>query len=405
MYLFRYKGRDHGGVAVHGKIMSLSATMAGKKLLQEGVVPIEIKRLSWFEQCVYRFRPWLLRFAIVEKQDILRFCSETSLMLRAGVSIRDAVASIASSLKGRILQKILEVVVQRMDAGASISEAFYGFPQVFPPLFLGFLQQADYAEYSSVIFAQLGETLEARKNIRKEMLQALVPFTSSVAMIVLAGYILSQMVMPELMRVYTDRGRTIPYPTQLLYDFFQYIENDFLYVLGGTIGFFLVTRLVVGRFSQLHYYWDKSMLQLPIYRRMRVLLAKMDFSRAIAMALHNGFPIQRVLHISSAVVMDKFYQVQIQDAVQKIVAGEDLIQSMRDMKLFTYSEIEILEVGKETEGLEEAFRNVVSFNENDLYHRINLLREGLNLTVLVFMLFMVSFYMVGFYLGYLYISF
>lgn len=405
MYLFKYKGRDQGGIAVHGKIMSISPNLAAKKLMGAGVVPLEIKRVSIFEQLSYRLRPLLLRFAIVEKQDILRFCSETSLMLRAGVSIRDAVANIARSLKGRILQKILEVVVQRMDAGASISEAFSGFPRVFPPLFLGFLRQADYAEYTSVIFAQLGETIDARKKIRKEMLKALVPFTSSVAMIVLAGYILSQMVMPELLRVYTDRDRPIPYPTQLLYDFFQFIENDFVYIVAGCVGFFIAARFIVSLFPAAHYKWDKYMLQLPIYRRVRVLLAKMDFSRAIAMALHNGFPIQKVLHISSAVVLDKFYQVQIREAVQKIVAGEDLIMSIRDMKLFTYSEIEILEVGKETEGLEDAFRNVVSFNENDLYHRIDLLREGLNLTVLVFMVFMVSFYMVGFYLGYLYVTF
>jgi type IV pilus assembly protein PilC len=405
VYLFRYKGRDESGTAVHGKIMSISPNVAAKKLMSEGVVPLAIKRVSLLEQLSYRLRPFFLRFAIVEKQDILRFCSEASLMLRSGVSIRDTVANIAHSLKGRVLQKILEVVVQRMDAGMSISDAFAGFPRVFPPLFLGFLRQADYAEYTSMIFAQLGETLDARKKMRKEMLQALVPFTSSVAMIVLAGYILSQMVMPELLRVYTDRDRPIPYATQLLYDFFQFIENDFLYMLGGTILFVVAVRCLVMFFPAAHYRWDKYMLQLPIYRRVRVLLAKMDFSRAIAMALHNGFPIQKVLHISSAVVMDKFYQAQIRAAVQKIISGEDLIMSIREMKLFTYSEIEILEVGRETEGLEEAFRNVVSFNENDLYHRIHLLREGLNLTVLVFMVFMVSFYMVGFYLGYLYVSF
>lgn len=405
MYLFKYRGRDPDGVMVRGKVMSVSPNFAAKKLMGEGIIPLQIKRVFVFEQLLHQLRPFLLRFAIVEKQDILRFCSETSLMLRSGVSIRDAVANIAHSLKGRVLQKILQVVVRRMDAGLTISEAFSGFPRVFPPLFLGFLSQADYAEYTSVIFAQLGETIDARKKIRKAMVQALVPFSSSVAMIILAGYILAQMVMPELMRAYNEKDRSIPYATQLLYDFFQFVEHEFLYIMAVTILVVVATRFLVGLFPRVHYIWDKCMLQLPIYRRLRVLLAKMDFSRAIAMALHNGFPIQQVLHIASAVVMDRFYQAQIRGAIQKITAGEDLVTSLRDIKLFTYSEIEILEVGKATEGLEEAFSNVVSFNENDLYHTIHVLREGLNLTVLIFMVFMVSFYMVGFYMGYLYVSF
>ena len=47
----------------------------------------------------------------------------------------------------------------------------------------------------------------------------------------------------------------------------------------------------------------------------------------------------------------------------KIIAGEDLIESIKTMELFTFSEIEILEVGRETEGLEESFKNVIAFNQ------------------------------------------
>ena len=75
------------------------------------------------------------------------------------------------------------------------------------------------------------------------------------------------------------------------------------------------------------------------------------------------------------------------------------------MNLFTFSELEILDVGQESENLKESFKNMVEFNRKELLHRVFLLKEGLNVTMLVVMCFMVSFYMVGFYLGYLYLSF
>ncbi|MBT4884688.1 MAG: hypothetical protein HON55_00875 [Legionellales bacterium] len=405
MKLFSYKGRDINGNMVSGRIFSATVNIAAKKLFAEQVIPIFIKEVSFYTNISYKLKPLLLRFAFIDKQDLVRFCSEMSLLLRSGVPIRQAVANLAMSLKGKILKQILEIVVARMDAGYSVSESFSGFPRVFPDLFLGFLKQADYAEYSSVIFSQLGETIAARKQIKKEMIEAVIPFTSSIAMIVLAGYILSQVVMPELLRIYAEKGRELPVFTELLANFFDFIENSFVYIVVYSVSSVAALRFIAKRFSSMHYIWDKYMLQLPVYRLIRVVLVKMDFSRAIAMSLHNGYPIQQVLHISSAVVLDKYFQEKIKASVAKIVAGEDLIESIKTMELFTFSEIEILEVGKQTEALEESFKNVIAFNQNDLKHRIHILKETLNLLVLVFMVFMICFYMVGFYLGYLYLSF
>ena len=81
------------------------------------------------------------------------------------------------------------------------------------------------------------------------------------------------------------------------------------------------------------------------------------------------------MDISSSVVLDRFFRHQIITSVKKIAEGEDLIKSIRSMELFTYSELEILEVGREAENLEESFNNVVAFNRNELSHRAFLLKE------------------------------
>ena len=405
MKIYDYKGRDTEGNLVNGKIFSLSEHAAAKKLLSEDVVPVDIQKLSFLNNLIYNLRPLILRFTFVEKQDLIRFCSEISLLVKSGVSVRNAVANLAKSLKGKVLSQVLNVVVMRLDAGLTLAESFAGFPNVFPKLFLAFLSQADYASYTSTIFAQLGETLQARKEIKKELFEALVPFTSSVVMVILAGYILSQVVMPEILNIYEEKQRDIPYFTQLLSDFFYFVEHSLLYFLLYSAITIVSLKILSMQSVVTRYWWDKIMLQLPVYKRLRVLFAKMDFSRAISMAIQNGYPIQKVLEISSSVVQDYYFRKQILDAVHKIVEGEELVSSIRKMNLFTYSELEILEVGCEAENLEDSFKNMVEFNRKELSHRAFLLKEGLNLTMLIIMVFMICFYMVGFYIGYLYLSF
>ena len=211
--------------------------------------------------------------------------------------------------------------------------------------------------------------------------------------------------MPEILRIYAEKGRELPYFTGLLSGFFYFVEHSLLWILGYSLVTIIVAKVLAMQFTITRYWWDKIMLQLPVYKRLRVLFAKMDFSRAIAMSIKNGYPIQKVIEISSSVVQDYYFRKQISDSVHRIEEGEDLVVSIRSMNLFTFSELEILDVGQEAESLEESFKNMVEFNRKELSHRVFLLKEGLNVTMLVIMCFMISFYMVGFYLGYLYLSF
>lgn len=405
MKIFDYKSRDLDGNLVSGKIFATSEHYAAKNLMSKDLIPVKIKKASIFTSLFYKIRPAILRFAIVEKQDLIRFCGEASLLIKSGVSVRQTVANLAKSMKGKMLSHVLNVVVIRLDAGYTLADAFSGFPYVFPNIFISFLGHADYANYTSIIFTQLSETLQSRKEINKELFEAMVPFTSSIAMIILAGYILSQVVMPQIIDIYAEKQRDLPIFTQLLADFFYFVEHSLVYIIMSSLVTFLGLKVFFSQFYITKYWWDKIMLQLPIYKRLRVLFAKMDFSRAISMSIKNGYPIQKVLQVSASVVQDFYFRRQILESVNKIAEGADLISSIRGMNLYTYSEIEILEVGREAESLESSFDNMVDFNRKELSHRVFLLKEGLNLFILVIMVFMISFYMVGFYLGYLYISF
>ena len=100
---------------------------------------------------------------MLKSTDLIRFCKEMSLLVKSGVSVRQSIANLSKSMKGKIFSHILKIVVTRLDSGYTLAESFSGFPNVFPTLFVAFLSYADYAEYTSMVFAQLGETLQSKK--------------------------------------------------------------------------------------------------------------------------------------------------------------------------------------------------------------------------------------------------
>ena len=75
------------------------------------------------------------------------------------------------------------------------------------------------------------------------------------------------------------------------------------------------------------------------------------------------------------------------------------------IKFFSHAEIEILDVGIKAESLEGAFKNIIEFNENDFKQRLVILKESLNAFVMFITVFLLCFYLLGFYIGYLYAIF
>ena len=73
MKLFSYKGRDINGNMVSGRIFSATVNIAAKKLFAEQVIPIFIKEVSFYTNISYKLKPLLLRFAFIDKQDLVRF--------------------------------------------------------------------------------------------------------------------------------------------------------------------------------------------------------------------------------------------------------------------------------------------------------------------------------------------
>ena len=225
-------------------------------------------------------------------------------------------------------------------------------------------------------------------------------------MIALAGVLLSELVMPNIANMYADKGTSMPTVTVYLisfFDFLKYSLMDFLFVLAGI---FFLFRVVLANVSPVFkVYWDQSKLYIPIYSKFYILLAKINFARSINMAISNGYPIQTVLKFSSIVVLNSFLRKKVLGSISFVESGGELAAAFRMIKFFSHAEIEILDVGIKAESLEGAFKNIIEFNENDFKQRLVILKESLNAFVMFITVFLLCFYLLGFYIGYLYAIF
>jgi len=120
-----------------------------------------------------------------------RFCSSMRLMTKAGLNTVDSLRISKDTFKNRFLRSEVEIIVNKVVSGTSISQAF-SKSKAFPSVFIQLLSSGDAGSQISEMFDKiknfLDQEVESRRNILLTLLQPIIIITMGifVMLIVLA---------------------------------------------------------------------------------------------------------------------------------------------------------------------------------------------------------------------------
>ena len=112
-----------------------------------------------------------------------RFCSSMRLMTKAGLNTIDSLHIAKDTFKNKYLKNEVSIVVSKVNAGTSISQAF-ALSKIFPTVFHQLLSSGDMGSQISVMFEKiknfLDQEVETRRNVLLTLLQPIVILTMGV---------------------------------------------------------------------------------------------------------------------------------------------------------------------------------------------------------------------------------
>ena len=112
-----------------------------------------------------------------------RFCSSMRLMTKAGLNTIDSLHIAKDTFKNKYLKNEVSIVVIKVNAGTSISQAF-ALSKIFPTVFHQLLSSGDMGSQISEMFEKiknfLDQEVETRRNVLLTLLQPIVILTMGV---------------------------------------------------------------------------------------------------------------------------------------------------------------------------------------------------------------------------------
>ena len=353
MPVFIYSALTEKGVITHGEAMALSVDALRKDLEKSGLLVKQIKK----KRMAVRGR--------VSAEALLQFNQEFSALVRAGLSIPEALKLLQDQPDSPRLTLALGQVLDEVRQGVLLSQAFSLYPEVFDPVFITAVMTAEKTGNLSLSLDKYQHYLRQRVELRRKVSQAMVYPLFLLAVLFLILGILFVFVLPRFVALYTDFGGQLPLPTQVLVSIVSHLHWYVAFVTVGGLLFWSSWRhwsaTEVNRARR-----DRMLERIPLLGQIFRCSSIAQLGRMLESMLSGGTPLAEALRVTIPSTSNRAMAERLQVTMDAVIAGSSLTAAVEQTGLMPRAAVKLIQVGEATGRLDTMLGEVAIFYEERL---------------------------------------
>lgn len=300
----------------------------------------------------------------ISKDFVLLFSQELLALLKAGLSIVEALEALQEKETHAATNLILSRILQDLRDGNRLSRALLAQPAIFSSLYAGIIQAA---EGTSDLPRSLERYIDYQQRInvvRNKIVSAAVyPMillvVGSLVTMFLLGY-----VVPRFAEVYQDTGRQLPWLSQLVIDWGKFSqEHGWLVTSCLFIFLFLLVSLFkhLSKIGKLELIFDR----IPGIGKHRQIYELSRLYLTLGMLLEGGIPITQAMQTASTILRPEM-QVKLEKAKYAVESGIQFSTAFQTFDLVTPVSVRMLRVGERSGELGLMLSQSAAFYDNEV---------------------------------------
>lgn len=363
MTLYRYKAIDELGKRSSG-VMDMANEFDLEQRLRGMGMELIIAR-------EYRsFLPNLVR-KTTTRRDLINFCFHLLEQTRAGVPLIEGLKDLRDSVDNPALREITSSLIERIEGGASLSQAMDDFPYAFDRVFVAMIRAGERSGRLVEILKSLTENLKWQDELITQTKKAFM-YPIFVLVCVL-GVVVALMVflVPELVKFIVSTGQQLPGHTKALIWVSEMMRSYIHWGLGAAVVLVTLFKYLQKTSAKFCFAVDKFKLHAwvigPVVRKLLVS----RFTQYFALLYSAGITVPECLRISEDIVGNRYMAGAIGKAGKILEEGSPLSTSFERTGLFPPLVLRMLKVGETTGALDTALQNIGYFFNRDVQDAID----------------------------------
>lgn len=304
------------------------------------------------------------RISFLEK---LLFTKHLSTMIKAGIPIAEALATLVDQSKSKTFRNVIEKVLSDIENGQTLAKSLGKHKQVFDQFYVSLIEVGEESgtleENLEFLAKQLAKDYALRKKIQGAVLYPALVFFATFIM----GGFIALFILPKLVDFFEAFEIELPITTKILL-FMATTMRDY----GILLAFCFLAISLLGYFAiqlpKVKPKWHSMVLVFPLFGELLAFGQLARFSRNLGVLLKSGVPITRSIEVTAHTLSNLKFQYDLLEVEKILSKGKNIGDALEQKKFSEFPPLvsKMISVGEKTGKLDETLLYLGDFYEDEI---------------------------------------
>ena len=376
---YSYIAIEKSGKEIKGSMESDSREKVEQKLRSQGCIPLEIKEQNALQKDI--------KIGVgkkVKTRDLSVFCRQFVSMLRAGVSIVEALDMLSIQTENKTLSQAIREVRTEIGKGSTLSEAMEKQNKVFPPMLVNMVEAGETSGSIDKSLERMAIQFEKEAKLKGMMKRSMMyPMVLGVVALVILIVMLTY-VIPNYMEMFEGYDFDMPALTLAIMHMGDFVKNHAILLVA------IIVAIVIGIKS-----WKKTesgqeffgtrAIKIPVFKNLNIKTYSSVFARTLSTLMQAGIPMIDAVDSVENTMTNILYKRELLKAKEEIAKGVPLSEPLRNGGLFPPMVVHMMAIGEETGEIEEMLDKLADYYDEEVEVTTQTVLALLEPMIIVFM--------------------
>ena len=393
---YLYKAINENGNSISGEVDAASVELAKNILGDRGYIPVKVVEengvasgsgLMWLRE----------KLTPVKTQELILFTKQFRTMLRSGVPIIRLFEVLENQTENLSLKKIIGQLLSDIKEGAMLYSVFARHPKAFSHLYCSMIKAGEASGALPEVMERLIYVISHEYKIKSDIKSALQYPVIVLIFLCVAFFILLTFVVPKFVNIFLNAGLDLPVPTKICMFLYQFLENYWVLILGGTVAG-ITAMIFYFKTDQGRFFLHSLLMKIPVIGPLFIKASMSRFASIFAILQASGVAILDAIQILSETIGNAAISKEFNKISERLEEGHGIAGPLKAASYFTPIMINMVAIGEESGNLDEMLEEVSNHYDFEVEYAMGKLSEAIGPVLTIGLAAVVGFFALAIFL-------
>lgn len=377
MTSYGYKAIDRNGKDVKGSIEADSIEKARSELKKQDLTIMELS-----EQNILNRDIKINIGGKPKPRDMSVFCRQFVSMIRAGVTMINALKMLAEATENQRLRDAIIDVRVSTEKGEPLADSLAEHPDIFPELMVNMVAAGEASGSVDKSMERMAKQFErstkTRSLVKKAMTYPIVVCIVAICVVI----VMLVVVIPSYVEMFEDLDTELPALTVAVMNVSNFLTTYWYILLPvvivGSVLFSVYRRTEPGRRL-----FGRLAITIPKLKDLTTKSASAQMARTMSTLMGAGVPMVEAVGIVATTMDNLWFRDAMEEVQEGVTIGQPLSQPLQESGLFPPMLYNMVRIGEETGNVDEMLDKAADYYEEEVEMAVQTLMAAMEPLIIV----------------------